>query len=85
MHVGKCFQEAQRPADKRAIERHCVQSDMQDMSIYVCRGKQEILEISVAEHKPGTNGNINSGGPLFYESNESMSHESMSQGYFLTK
>ena len=24
-------------------------------------------------------------GALFYESNESMSHESMSQGYFLTK
>ena len=24
-------------------------------------------------------------GPLFYESNESVSHESMSQGYFLTK
>ena len=25
------------------------------------------------------------GGPLFYESNESMSHESMSQGYFINK
>ena len=24
-------------------------------------------------------------GPLFYESNESMSHESMSQGYFFNK